>query len=309
MVKQKTIKKEISLTGVGLHTGKEVKMTFKPAPVNNGFTFVRVDLEGHPIVEADANYVVNTQRGTNLEKLGVKIQTPEHVLAALVGCDLDNVIIELSASELPIMDGSSKFFVEAIEKAGGFTTDTLAEDCDLTIRILRNDYHIINCIEAVAVTEAPESLKEFMKQRFRWSYGIMQAFWKNRDACFNPRYKGLGMVALPNILLFQIVLPIFAPLADLVLILSLFWNYNDPDSLHKILIYYIAFMLVDMLVSVIAFIFEKEKLTKLIWLIPQRFVYRQLMYVILFRALRRAIKGESQSWGVLTRTGNVATVK
>ena len=118
MVKQKTIKTEISLTGVGLHTGKEVKMTFKPAPINNGFTFVRVDLEGSPIVEADANYVVNTQRGTNLEKLGVKIQTPEHVLAALTGCDLDNVIIELNASELPIMDGSSKYFVEALEKAG-----------------------------------------------------------------------------------------------------------------------------------------------------------------------------------------------
>jgi UDP-3-O-[3-hydroxymyristoyl] N-acetylglucosamine deacetylase/3-hydroxyacyl-[acyl-carrier-protein] dehydratase len=118
MVKQKTIKDEISLTGVGLHTGKEVKMTFKPAPINNGFTFVRVDLEGQPVVEADANYVVNTQRGTNLEKLGVKIQTPEHVLAALVGCDLDNVIIELNASELPIMDGSSKYFVEALEKAG-----------------------------------------------------------------------------------------------------------------------------------------------------------------------------------------------
>ena len=115
MVKQKTIKTEISLTGVGLHTGKEVTMTFKPAPINNGFTFVRKDLEGQPIIEADANYVVNTQRGTNLEKLGVKIQTPEHVLAALVGCDLDNVIIELDASELPIMDGSSKYFVEAIE--------------------------------------------------------------------------------------------------------------------------------------------------------------------------------------------------
>ena len=118
MVKQKTIKAAISLTGVGLHTGKEVKITFKPAPINNGYTFVRVDLEGQPIIEADANYVVNTQRGTNLEKLGVKIQTPEHVLAALVGCDLDNVIIELDASELPIMDGSSKYFVEAIEKAG-----------------------------------------------------------------------------------------------------------------------------------------------------------------------------------------------
>ncbi len=118
MAKQKTIKEEITLKGVGLHTGKEVTMTLKPAPVNNGFTFVRVDLEGHPIIEADANYVVNTQRGTNLEKKGVKIQTSEHVLAACVGCDLDNIIIELNASEPPIMDGSSKYFVEAIEKAG-----------------------------------------------------------------------------------------------------------------------------------------------------------------------------------------------
>jgi UDP-3-O-[3-hydroxymyristoyl] N-acetylglucosamine deacetylase/3-hydroxyacyl-[acyl-carrier-protein] dehydratase len=123
MVKQKTIQNEISLTGVGLHTGKEVKMTFKPAPVNNGYTFVRVDLEGSPVIEADANYVVNTQRGTNLEKLGVKIQTSEHVLAAFVGCDVDNVIIELNESEPPIMDGSSKFFVEAIEKAGVIEQD------------------------------------------------------------------------------------------------------------------------------------------------------------------------------------------
>ena len=118
MSKQTTIAKEINLEGVGLHTGQEVKMTFKPAPVNNGFTFVRTDLEGQPIIEADANYVVNTQRGTNLEKRGVKIQTSEHVLAAFVGCDIDNVIIELNASEPPIMDGSSKYFVEAIEKAG-----------------------------------------------------------------------------------------------------------------------------------------------------------------------------------------------
>jgi UDP-3-O-[3-hydroxymyristoyl] N-acetylglucosamine deacetylase/3-hydroxyacyl-[acyl-carrier-protein] dehydratase len=117
MVRQTTIKNEISLTGVGLHTGKEVKMTFKPAPANNGYTFIRVDLEGCPVIEADANYVVNTQRGTNLEKLGVKIQTSEHVLAALTGCDVDNVIIELNESEPPIMDGSSKYFVEAIEKA------------------------------------------------------------------------------------------------------------------------------------------------------------------------------------------------
>ena len=116
--KQKTLAQEISLKGVGLHTGKEVKLTFKPAPENFGFAFKRVDLEGEPIIEADANYVSNTQRGTCLEKNGVKIQTSEHVLAALVGMQVDNAVIELDASEPPIMDGSSKYFVEAIGKAG-----------------------------------------------------------------------------------------------------------------------------------------------------------------------------------------------
>ncbi|MBP2832640.1 bifunctional UDP-3-O-[3-hydroxymyristoyl] N-acetylglucosamine deacetylase/3-hydroxyacyl-ACP dehydratase [Aquimarina sp. U1-2] len=116
--KQRTIKKEVKLTGVGLHTGKEVTLTFKPAPENHGYAFCRVDLEGNPIIEADANYVVNTQRGTNLEKNGVSIQTSEHVLAACVGLEIDNLLIELDTSEPPIMDGSSKFFVEALEKAG-----------------------------------------------------------------------------------------------------------------------------------------------------------------------------------------------
>jgi UDP-3-O-[3-hydroxymyristoyl] N-acetylglucosamine deacetylase/3-hydroxyacyl-[acyl-carrier-protein] dehydratase len=116
--KQRTLAKEVSLTGVGLHTGKEVTLTLKPAPINYGYAFIRTDLEGNPVIEADANYVVSTQRGTNLEKKGVKIQTSEHVLAALVGMDVDNCILEINAPEPPIMDGSSKYFVEAIEKAG-----------------------------------------------------------------------------------------------------------------------------------------------------------------------------------------------
>jgi UDP-3-O-[3-hydroxymyristoyl] N-acetylglucosamine deacetylase len=117
-VKQHTLASEVTLEGKGLHTGKNVTLTLKPAPENTGFIFVRIDLEGHPVIEADANYVSNTERGTVLEKKGVKIQTCEHILAALVGMDLDNVIIELNASEPPIMDGSAKYFVEAIEKAG-----------------------------------------------------------------------------------------------------------------------------------------------------------------------------------------------
>jgi UDP-3-O-[3-hydroxymyristoyl] N-acetylglucosamine deacetylase/3-hydroxyacyl-[acyl-carrier-protein] dehydratase len=127
-VKQRTIEKEVSLEGVGLHTGKNVKLTFCPAPVNSGFSFKRVDLEGSPVIEADANYVTNTQRGTCLEKNGVTIQTSEHVLAALVGLDIDNAIIELNASEPPIMDGSSKFFVEALQKAGITEQDDFREE-------------------------------------------------------------------------------------------------------------------------------------------------------------------------------------
>lgn len=126
--KQKTIKNEVSLTGVGLHTGKNVTLTFKPATANFGLAFKRVDLEGAPVIEADANYVTNTQRGTCLEKNGVVIQTSEHVLAALVGLDIDNAIIELNASEPPIMDGSSKFFIEALEKAGIVELDATREE-------------------------------------------------------------------------------------------------------------------------------------------------------------------------------------
>lgn len=115
---QRTIANVITLKGVGLHTGAEVTMTFKPAEANHGYKFKRVDLEGEPVIPADASLVTNTQRGTNLEKNGVSIQTTEHVLAACVGLEIDNLLIELNASEPPIMDGSSKFFVEALEKAG-----------------------------------------------------------------------------------------------------------------------------------------------------------------------------------------------
>jgi UDP-3-O-[3-hydroxymyristoyl] N-acetylglucosamine deacetylase/3-hydroxyacyl-[acyl-carrier-protein] dehydratase len=136
---QKTIQNEISLEGVGLHTGNKVKMTLKPAPVNNGFTFVRTDLEGTPTVEALAQYVVATERGTNLEKNGVVVNTSEHVLAAAVGLDLDNLIIEINAPEPPIMDGSSKFFIEALEKAVIVEQDAEREIYEITENISFKD--------------------------------------------------------------------------------------------------------------------------------------------------------------------------
>ncbi|HVM87743.1 MAG TPA: glycosyltransferase [Puia sp.] len=197
------------------------------------------------------------------------------------------------------------FRKKAIEEAGGFTTDTLAEDCDLTIRILRKGYVIDNDNKAIAMTEAPETLKMFLKQRSRWSFGVMQTFWKNRDALFSWKYKWLGWAAMPNILVFQYIIPSIIPLADFFMIIGLF---ADSASRSRIGKYYLVFMLVDVAVAILAFVFEKEKISKLVWLIPQRLVWRWLLWYVLYRTFRKAIKGELQHWGVLKRTGNVKDV-
>jgi cellulose synthase/poly-beta-1,6-N-acetylglucosamine synthase-like glycosyltransferase len=192
------------------------------------------------------------------------------------------------------------FRKKAIEDAGGFTTDTLAEDCDLSVRILKQGYTIANEPGALAFTEAPESVKMFIKQRFRWSFGVMQTFWKHRDVLFNKQYKALGRVAFPNILLFQFIIPAFAPAADFFMLIGIL-----TGNAGHILLYYGLFMLVDAAVSVLAFHFEGEKKSRLLWLLPQRLIYRWLMLIVLFKAFLKAIKGELQGWGVLKRTGSV----
>jgi UDP-3-O-[3-hydroxymyristoyl] N-acetylglucosamine deacetylase/3-hydroxyacyl-[acyl-carrier-protein] dehydratase len=116
--KQRTIKSEFTLSGVGLHTGEAVNITFKPAPENHGFKFSRVDLPGKPVVDADVDNVTDTSRGTTITQNGASVSTVEHVLAALVGAEIDNVMMELDGPEIPIMDGSSIEFIEAIEKVG-----------------------------------------------------------------------------------------------------------------------------------------------------------------------------------------------
>ncbi|HEX3383693.1 MAG TPA: glycosyltransferase, partial [Mucilaginibacter sp.] len=214
--------------------------------------------------------------------------------------NMDRRAFDLINSITVVPGAIGAFRKTAIFKAGNFTSDTLAEDCDLTMRILKQGYVIKNSSEAIAYTEAPETLGALLKQRFRWSFGVIQSFWKNRDALFNKKYKFFGMIGMPNILIFQIVLPLFSPLADLMMIVGLF-----GDKPMKILAYYIAFVLIDFFVSIIAFRMEKESLKKLIYIIPQRFIWRQLMYYVLFKSVRRAVKGEMSGWGVLKRTGNV----
>jgi cellulose synthase/poly-beta-1,6-N-acetylglucosamine synthase-like glycosyltransferase len=193
---------------------------------------------------------------------------------------------------------------KAIIDAGGLTTDTLAEDCDLTIRVNKTGYKVENENGAIALTEAPEKLGQFIKQRTRWCFGIMQTFWKNRAAMFRPKYRGLGMWALPNMLLFQFIIPTFSPIADVLMVVGLF-----SGNVAKVLLYYVIFLLVDASISIMAYLHEHERLWVLFWIIPQRLCYRWIMYVVLFKSYLKAIKGELQSWGVLKRTGSVGDVK
>ncbi|MGZ3752804.1 MAG: bifunctional polysaccharide deacetylase/glycosyltransferase family 2 protein, partial [Mucilaginibacter sp.] len=240
--------------------------------------------------------VAGTVKVGNENNMITRWQSIEYITAQ----NMDRRAFDLINSITVVPGAIGAFRKTAVFKAGGFTTDTLAEDCDLTMRILKQGFIIKNCAEAIAYTEAPETLSALLKQRFRWSFGVIQSFWKNRDALFNKKYKFFGMVGMPNILIFQIVLPLFSPLADLMMIIGLF-----GDKPGKILTYYVAFVMIDFLVAIIAFRMEREDYKKLVYIIPQRFVWRQLMYYILFKSIRKALKGELSAWGVLKRTGSV----
>lgn len=244
--------------------------------------------------------VAGTVKVGNETNIITKWQAIEYITAQ----NMDRRAFDLINSITVIPGAIGAFRKSAVDAAGGFTSDTLAEDCDLTMRILKCGYIIRNAGEAIAYTEAPETLDGLLKQRFRWSFGVIQSFWKNRNALFNKKFKSFGMVGMPNILIFQIVLPLFSPLADLMMIFGLF-----GEKPEKILTYYVLFVLVDFIVSIIAFRMEKEDYRKLVYIIPQRFVWRQLMYYILFKAIRRALKGELNAWGNLKRTGNVSEEK
>ena len=138
-VKQKTLAREFSLSGKGLHTGVQVNMTFKPAPENHGFKFKRIDIDGQPLLEADAGLVIDTSRGTVIGKGNVRLSTIEHSLAALTGMDLDNVLIEIDNEEVPILDGSAHPFVEAIESAGIIKQEAEREYLEITEKIVFKD--------------------------------------------------------------------------------------------------------------------------------------------------------------------------
>ncbi|OAO89068.1 hypothetical protein AXX17_ATUG04840 [Arabidopsis thaliana] len=174
----------------------------------------------------------------------------------------------------------------AILAAGGYSEDTLAEDTDLTLTLLRLGYRISYEERAYAYTEAPEEIRSFLKQRYRWTYGTLQCLWKHRRALFNPRQKTLGFVGLPNMWLFQYIYQSVAPVIDLLFVFSLF-----AGGSRKATLFYFAFFLLDLLVALFAFRLERANPRPLIWLFLQRIVYRQFMTYVILKSMLAAVRG------------------
>jgi cellulose synthase/poly-beta-1,6-N-acetylglucosamine synthase-like glycosyltransferase/peptidoglycan/xylan/chitin deacetylase (PgdA/CDA1 family) len=198
---------------------------------------------------------------------------------------------------------------KAIEAAGGITADTVAEDADLTIAIRRLGWRISYDEEAIAWTEAPETAGQLIRQRFRWTFGTLQSFWKHGDTLLRPKYGTLGLIALPNIFIFQLVLPLISPVIDLMFLGSLLlWGLAQFRATHlpqlwttadveKSLFFFVGFLLIDIATCMVAFALErKEDWTLLFPVLLQRFYYRQLMYVVLFRSVKEAVSGRPVGW-------------
>ncbi len=205
--------------------------------------------------------------------------------------------------------------VEAVREAGGFHTDTVAEDADLTMALLQLGYRVEYEDLALAYTEAPVNANGLMRQRFRWSFGILQSVWKHRAAF--AREGVLGWIALPNIAIFQVLLPLVSPFIDIMFFVGMIWYFiqksfhpesTDPGSFQRLIVFFVAFLVMDFLASAIAFALERRRpeapedpwLLSQVWL--QRFAYRQLFSIVLLKTLKRAAEGERFAWDKLERT-------
>jgi cellulose synthase/poly-beta-1,6-N-acetylglucosamine synthase-like glycosyltransferase/peptidoglycan/xylan/chitin deacetylase (PgdA/CDA1 family)/spore germination protein YaaH len=206
---------------------------------------------------------------------------------------------------------------DLIADTGGFTADTLAEDADLTFRVLRQGYRVVYEDEAIAQTEAPDTVSGLVKQRSRWVFGTLQTLWKHRDLLGRPSSGALGWVAVPSVLTFQVLFQLVSPVMDFVMVFSIAGVFIERGQhpldwsmagFEHILFYYALFLALDFITSALAFALEPggEQWSLLWWLFLQRYFYRQLMYVVMWRAVVNAIRGTVFGWQKVERKATVA---
>jgi len=249
---------------------------------------------GDPTVGAVSG---NTKVGNRRGMLG-RWQHIEYV----TGFNLDRRMYEVLQCTPTVPGAIGAFRRDALAEVGGVPGDTLAEDTDLTLAIGRTGRRVVYAEDARAWTEAPSSLGDLWRQRYRWSYGTMQAVWKHKRALLtrDPRERRIGRLALPYMILFQILLPILAPLVDLFALYGLLFSNAVP-----VLAFWLGFNALQLLLATFAFRMDQESLRPL-WALPlQQFVYRQLMYVVIIESTVSALVGARAHWRHLTRTGDV----
>jgi cellulose synthase/poly-beta-1,6-N-acetylglucosamine synthase-like glycosyltransferase/peptidoglycan/xylan/chitin deacetylase (PgdA/CDA1 family)/spore germination protein YaaH len=204
---------------------------------------------------------------------------------------------------------------QAILDAGGFPPDTLAEDQDLTIAVQRGGWRVMYDQSAVAWTEAPQSVRQLARQRFRWAYGTIQCVWKHRRVMADGRPRGLAFLGLPQTILFQLLFALVSPIIDLALVVSVVETVTSihehgytavAGDLQRIALFWLLFAAIDLTVGLIAFALERAENWRLIvWLLPQRFGYRQIMYYVVIKALIQAVRGPLVGWSSVARSGKV----
>ena len=278
-------------TGIALASG-EIVVT-----VDGDTVFERetVRFLVQPFVDPTVGAVSGNTKVANRRGLLGKWQHIEYVM----GFNLDRRMYEL-AHCMPTVPGAiGAFRMAALAQAGGFSSDTLAEDTDITMAISRAGWHIVYEERAKAWTEAPATIGQLWKQRYRWSYGTMQAMWKHRHSMRPSEKSSLGRRALPYMLVFQVLLPLLAPLIDVFAIYGLLFLNRTP-----VIGFWLGFSALQLVVAVVAFRLDHERLRPL-WTMPlQQFVYRQLMYLVVIHSTVTALTGAPLRWHKLQRTGD-----
>jgi cellulose synthase/poly-beta-1,6-N-acetylglucosamine synthase-like glycosyltransferase/peptidoglycan/xylan/chitin deacetylase (PgdA/CDA1 family)/spore germination protein YaaH len=188
----------------------------------------------------------------------------------------------------------------AIDRVGGLSLETLAEDTDLTLMLHKDRQRIVYVPQAIGWTEAPESVRTLARQRFRWAYGTLQCLWKHRDMVFNWNYRALGWFSLPSVWFFQIILVAITPMVDLFLLASLLFG-----AWHALLPFVITFLSMDVILATLACILEREPVIRAWRILPMRLIYRPMLSYCIWKGILRAVKGAWVSWGKLERTASV----
>jgi cellulose synthase/poly-beta-1,6-N-acetylglucosamine synthase-like glycosyltransferase len=283
-----------------LNTG--IELTDAPIVVMvDGDTLFEPDTLRHlvaPFADPDVAAVSgNTKVGNRRGLLG-RWQHIEYV----IGFNLDRRMYDVLQATPTVPGAVGAFQRDVLEQVGGVPGDTLAEDTDLTLAIGRTGRKVVYAEHARAWTEAPSSLSTLWRQRYRWSFGTMQAVWKHRGALLtrDPKQRRIGRRALPYMMMFQIALPVAAPLIDLFSLYGAIFTGTG-----RALVIWGAFNLLQLALAVYAFRLDKESL-KPLWAVPlQQFVYRQMMYLVIIESSVSAIQGVRSGWKHLPRTGDV----